>query len=49
MKKWNLWNGSLLAVLGLLVVIFPAFWFKVVVILLGIGAIVYGIRKVLIQ
>lgn len=43
MKKWNLWNGSLLAVLGLLVVIFPAFWFKVVVILLGIGAIVYGI------
>ena len=43
MKKWNLWNGSVLAILGLLVIIFPAFWVKVVVILLGIGAIVYGI------
>ena len=43
LKKWNLWSGSLLAVLGLLVIIFPSFWFKVVVILLGIGAIVYGI------
>lgn len=43
MKKWDLWNGSLLAVLGLLVIIFPEFWLKVVVILMGMGAIVYGI------
>lgn len=43
LKKWNLWSGSLLAVLGLLVIIFPSFWVKVVVILLGIGAVAYGI------
>ena len=43
MKKWNLWSGSLLTLLGLLVIIFPAFWIKVVVILLGVGAVAYGI------
>lgn len=43
MKKWNIWSGSLLTVLGLLVIIFPKFWSRVIVISLGIGAIVYGI------
>lgn len=43
MKKWNILNGSLLAILGLLVVIFPKFWIKLIVIVLGMGAIVYGI------
>lgn len=43
MKNWNLFTGIGLAVLGLLVLIFPTFWFKVVVILLGLSAIAYGI------
>ena len=43
MKKWNLWSGCLLVLLGLLVIIFPSFWVKVVVILLGVGAVAYGI------
>ena len=43
MKRWFLYEGILLAVLGLLLIIFPAFWVKLVVILLGIGSIGYGI------
>lgn len=43
MKNWNLFTGIGLAVLGLLVIIFPTFWFKVVVILLGLASIAYGI------
>ena len=46
MKKfngWNVWNGSLLAILGLLVIIFPKFVKQVIFVLMGLGAIVYGI------
>ncbi|MCH5293028.1 MAG: hypothetical protein J1E07_04785 [Treponema sp.] len=43
MKRLYLFLGSLLAALGLLIIIFPAFWVKVVVILLGLGMIAYGI------
>ena len=43
MKRWYLYLGSLLALLGLMIIIFPAFWIKVVVILLGLGMIAYGI------
>ncbi|MCI5519743.1 MAG: DUF308 domain-containing protein [Treponema sp.] len=43
MKRWFLYEGILLAVLGLLLIIFPTFWVKLVVILLGIGSIGYGI------
>lgn len=43
MKKWNLMSGILLFAIGLLVIIFPQFWLNVVVVMLGIGAIVYGI------
>ncbi len=43
MKRWYLFIGSLLALLGLMIIIFPAFWIKVVVILLGLGMIAYGI------
>lgn len=43
MKKWDLFNGCLMAVLGLLIIIFPRFWRGVVVVVLGLGAIVYGI------
>lgn len=43
MKKWFLYVGILLAVLGLLVVIFPAFWVKLAVFILGLAAIAYGI------
>lgn len=43
MKRWFLYEGILLAVLGLLLIIFPTFWVKLVVILLGVGSIGYGI------
>ncbi len=43
MKRWFLYEGILLAVLGLFLIIFPTFWVKLVVILLGIGSIGYGI------
>ena len=43
MKPWLLYEGILLAALGLLLIIFPTFWVKLVVILLGIGSIGYGI------
>lgn len=43
MKKWNMYYGIIMALVGLLVIIFPAFWVKVVVILLGLAAVAYGI------
>lgn len=43
MKKWYMTAGILAAVLGLLIIIFPAFWINLVVTVLGIGAIAYGI------
>jgi len=43
MKKWNWLAGVLFALLGLLIMIFPVFWLKVVVILLGLGSIAYGV------
>ncbi len=46
MKKWFLFEGILLAVFGLLLILFPAFWVKVAVILLGLGAIAYGIYNI---
>ena len=43
MKRWYLYSGILAAILGLLIIIFPAFWIKLVVIMLGLAAIVYGV------
>lgn len=43
MKRWYLFSGILAALLGLLVIIFPAFWIKLVVIIIGLAAIAYGI------
>ncbi|MCR5189774.1 MAG: DUF308 domain-containing protein [Treponema sp.] len=43
MKRWFLYEGILLAVLGLLLIIFPTFWVKLTVVLLGLGSIAYGI------
>ena len=43
MKRWYLFSGILAALLGLLIIIFPAFWIKLVVIILGLSAIGYGI------
>ena len=43
MKKWNYFIAGLLGVLGILILIFPAFWIKLIVILLGLGAVGYGI------
>lgn len=43
MKKWNWVAGVLFALLGLFIMIFPMFWLKVVVILLGLGSIAYGV------
>ncbi|SFJ06243.1 Short repeat of unknown function [Treponema bryantii] len=43
MKRWYLFSGIMAAVLGLLVIIFPSFWIKLVVIMIGLAAIGYGI------
>ena len=43
MKRWYLFSGILAALLGILVIIFPAFWIKLVVIIIGLAAIGYGI------
>ena len=43
MKRWYLFAGILATLLGLLVIIFPAFWIKLVVVILGLAAIAYGI------
>ena len=43
MKRWYLFSGILAALLGLLVIIFPSFWIKLVVVIIGLAAICYGI------
>ena len=43
MKRWYLFSGILAAVLGLLVIIFPSFWIKLVVVMIGLAAVGYGI------
>lgn len=43
MKRWYLFSGIMSAILGLLVIIFPSFWIKLVVIMIGLAAIGYGI------
>ncbi len=43
MKRWYLFYGILAALVGLLVIIFPAFWIKLVVVIIGLAAIAYGI------
>ena len=43
MKRWYLFSGILAALLGLLVIIFPSFWIKLVVVMIGLTAIGYGI------
>ena len=43
MKKWNYFIAGLLGILGILILIFPAFWIKLIVVLLGLGAVGYGI------
>lgn len=46
MKRWYLFSGILVALLGLLIIIFPAFWIKLVVIIIGLAAIAYGIYSI---
>ena len=46
MKRGCLISGILLAVIGLLLFLFPAFWVNFVVILLGLASIVYGIYNI---
>lgn len=43
MKRWYLFSGILAAILGLLVIIFPQFWIRLVVVIIGLAAIAYGI------
>jgi len=43
MKKWYLTAGILAVILGLLIIIFPEFWIKLIVTVLGLGAVGYGI------
>ena len=40
---FNLWVGLLGVCIGLLIIIFPAFWVKLVVTMLGLGAVAYGV------
>ncbi len=46
MKRGCLISGILLAVIGLLLFLFPTFWVNFVVILLGLASIVYGIYNI---
>lgn len=46
MKRRCLISGILLAVIGLLLFLFPAFWVNFVVILLGLASIVYGVYTI---
>lgn len=43
MKRWYLFSGIMAALLGILVIIFPAFWIKLVVVIIGLASIGYGI------
>lgn len=43
MKRWYLFSGILAALFGLLVIIFPSFWIKLVVVIIGLAAVAYGI------
>lgn len=43
MKRWYLFSGIMAALLGLLIIIFPSFWIKLVVVIIGLAAIAYGI------
>ena len=43
MKRWYLFSGILAALLGLLIIIFPSFWIKLVVIVIGLASIAYGV------
>ena len=43
MKRWYLFSGIAAALLGLLIIIFPSFWIKLVVIIIGLAAVAYGI------
>lgn len=46
MKRAYLFSGILAALLGLLVIIFPSFWIKLVVVIIGLTAIAYGIYSI---
>lgn len=48
MKKLDWLFGALIALLGLLLVIMPKFWICAIVILLGLGAIAYGIYNLIV-
>ena len=43
MKRLYLFWGILAAILGLLVIIFPVFWIRLIVIIIGLASIGYGI------
>lgn len=47
MKKFNWLLGAILAALGLLVIIFPSFWIKIIVVLFGAAAIAYGVYNII--
>ena len=43
MKRYYLYEGSLAAIAGLLLIIFPEFWIRFIVTVLGLSAIAYGV------
>ena len=46
MKRAYLFSGILAALFGLLVIIFPSFWIKLVVVIIGLAAIAYGVYSI---
>ena len=43
MKRYYLYEGILAAIAGLLLIIFPEFWIRFIVTVLGLSAIAYGV------
>lgn len=43
MKRYYLYEGILVAIAGLLLIIFPEFWIRFIVTVLGLSAIAYGV------
>ncbi len=46
MKRWYMTAGILALILGLMIIIFPQFWIKLIVTVLGLGAVAYGIYNI---
>ena len=46
MKRWYLYAGIFLAVIGILIVVFPVFWVRLVVWMFGLASCAYGVYMI---